>query len=427
MDFSQQSKKIIIPIPRPPIKALVFKGGGIKGIAYVGALRNLKEQNLLEELEWVAGSSAGAMVALFVALGYTQAEMEHELKAVNFEEFKDHEGSNSWWGKITGKFKNLKNLLWDKEGYYLGKKLHQWLHKLIKDKLQREDATFDDLHKEKIKHSHHRFKDLLVTVTNFDKKITETLGYKQKSSGKMPIADAVLASMSIPGVYRTRYIDPETQKMIWQPTSEQKKNKTLVRYVDGGVLSNYSMEVFSHSDYWPIGYYGLAKNKFINPSTLGLRVESMDTEEEAISYFWASPHQNPMASPTITEYISELFNNILSDNNKARYHGMQTIFIPINKNIGVTDFHLDEKTKDDLINSGEQATKNYINNYLKNAVYDLIVYKDQTAFNDDILIKQRLLANLDKLNNTTANDAEYKEALKLYFQSVAQTKEFLEG
>ena len=428
MDSSEEIKKIIIPIPQPSIKALVFNGGGIKGLAYAGALRVLDKQNLLKNIEWVVGTSAGAMFALMVALNYTPEEIEAEIKTVNFEEFKDHEGGNSLLGKIINPIKSLKTLLWDKEGYYLGKKLHQWVQKIVKQKLQTEHATFDDLHQKKAKQSvNYCFKDLLVTVTDFDKKIINTLGYGKKSTGRMRIADAVLASMSIPGVYRTRYIDPETQKMIWQPTAEQKKNKTLVRYVDGGVLSNYSIEVFTHPQYWPMGYYGLANNKSINPGVLGLRLDSMDTEAEAIRSFWASPNKTPAASPLITDYVKELFYNLISDNTKARFHSMQTIFIPISKTIGVTDFNINKKTKNDLINSGEKATKQYIDNYLKDAVYDFIVYKNHEELSEDYAIKKRLWNDLCKLNNPNKNEAEYRNSLEIYFQSVVRAKELVES
>ncbi len=51
------------------VKNLVFRGGGSKGLAYVGALDALDEQGVLGQITHVAGSSAGAMTATIVACG----------------------------------------------------------------------------------------------------------------------------------------------------------------------------------------------------------------------------------------------------------------------------------------------------------------------------------------------------------------------
>ena len=52
----------------PSYKNLVFKGGGVRGIAYVGALKYLYENGLTRSLERVAGTSAGAITAINVGV-----------------------------------------------------------------------------------------------------------------------------------------------------------------------------------------------------------------------------------------------------------------------------------------------------------------------------------------------------------------------
>ena len=56
-------------------KNLVFEGGGVKGIAYVGALEVLEKEGILQDVERVAGTSAGAMMAVLVGLRYSVAEV----------------------------------------------------------------------------------------------------------------------------------------------------------------------------------------------------------------------------------------------------------------------------------------------------------------------------------------------------------------
>ena len=52
----------------------VFSGGGIKGYGLVGALQELEERGFV--FHRTAGTSAGSIIAAFVAAGYTGKEME---------------------------------------------------------------------------------------------------------------------------------------------------------------------------------------------------------------------------------------------------------------------------------------------------------------------------------------------------------------
>ena len=63
----------IIHYPLTRVDA-VFEGGGCLGGAYVGALRCLRDKGYW--FERVAGSSAGAIIASLIAIGYTPEEFE---------------------------------------------------------------------------------------------------------------------------------------------------------------------------------------------------------------------------------------------------------------------------------------------------------------------------------------------------------------
>ena len=52
----------------------VFSGGGLKGFALVGAYEVLEEKGY--QFKRVAGTSAGAILASFIAAGYTAKEIE---------------------------------------------------------------------------------------------------------------------------------------------------------------------------------------------------------------------------------------------------------------------------------------------------------------------------------------------------------------
>lgn len=61
---------------------LVLSGGGAKGIAHIGLIKALEENNI--PIDYVAGTSMGAIVAAFYAMGYTPDEM---LKLIKSKEF----------------------------------------------------------------------------------------------------------------------------------------------------------------------------------------------------------------------------------------------------------------------------------------------------------------------------------------------------
>jgi predicted acylesterase/phospholipase RssA len=65
----------------------VFEGGGVKGIALVGALARSTTEEL--DIRGYAGSSAGAIVAAFANAGYNTTELEDLLKETNYMNFLD--------------------------------------------------------------------------------------------------------------------------------------------------------------------------------------------------------------------------------------------------------------------------------------------------------------------------------------------------
>lgn len=65
----------------------VFEGGGVKGIGLVGTVYEIK--NAGYEFENLAGTSAGAIVASLLAVGYKSEEIKRELERLNYNDFKD--------------------------------------------------------------------------------------------------------------------------------------------------------------------------------------------------------------------------------------------------------------------------------------------------------------------------------------------------
>ncbi len=58
-------------IPAIPPRTLVFSGGGVRVISFLGVLQVLHERNLLKQIQEFAGISAGSLVALMMSLNYS--------------------------------------------------------------------------------------------------------------------------------------------------------------------------------------------------------------------------------------------------------------------------------------------------------------------------------------------------------------------
>ncbi len=125
----------VSPLHGQPYTNLVFEGGGIRGIAYVGALEVLDETKILPGIERVAGTSAGAIAALTVSLGYKPTEIEKIIYDTKIQKFND--GKFFFIGGI--------NRMNQKYGWYRGEAFSKWLGEIIKAKTGNAEITFREL------------------------------------------------------------------------------------------------------------------------------------------------------------------------------------------------------------------------------------------------------------------------------------------
>jgi NTE family protein len=81
----------------------VFQGGGVKGIALVGALIEFGKRGWTDWIN-VAGTSAGSIIAAYIACGHDVADLEKLLRETPYAQFEDFGAG----GKLLGGGKNLK-------------------------------------------------------------------------------------------------------------------------------------------------------------------------------------------------------------------------------------------------------------------------------------------------------------------------------
>jgi len=212
---------------------VVLEGGGVKGIALVGALRELSAMHVVQR---VAGTSAGAIVAALLAAGYSVAELEREMRDLDSAVFQD--GPARHFGKVGAALAVLLH-----NGVYKGDALHTWIKERLAAKnvttfrqLRRQE-TGDDTGTAPYK--------LAVVVSDISRgrelRLPEdyhTLCGVDPDTAR--VADAVRASASIPFYFRP----------VKFRTGPSQGSQRLV-FVDGGLLSNFPIDLFDRSDRKP--------------------------------------------------------------------------------------------------------------------------------------------------------------------------------
>ena len=62
---------------------LVLSGGGAKGLTHIGIIRALEENNI--PIDYITGTSMGAIIGSLYAMGYSPDDMEELLKSEDFK------------------------------------------------------------------------------------------------------------------------------------------------------------------------------------------------------------------------------------------------------------------------------------------------------------------------------------------------------
>lgn len=266
------------------IKNLVFEGAGIRGLAYVGALKSLDEQGILENIEKVGGTSAGAITALLLSLGYTPEELETIISETKFQKFND--------GRFffIGGFYRTKNRF----GWYRGQKFTKWIGTLIAEKTGNSDINLAELHQL-------GYKDLYAAAICLNKQKLVILSHE--SYPKMKVKDAVRISMSIPLYYQAVFIDS-----IGQVYPKQNKNNTLNIMIDGGITGNFPIHIF---DEIKIDSEG-KEYRMANHETLGIRID----EDLQIKEDNSSKKLAPQTISNFGDYISAFYIMIIENLNR---------------------------------------------------------------------------------------------------------------
>lgn len=329
---------------------LVFEGGGVRGIAYVGAMEVLDQEGILKDIERVAGTSVGAMIAVLVGLGYSAEELGDILWNINFQNFLD----DSW-----GFVRDTKRLLND-YGWYKGDYFRDLMAGFIKEKTGDSETTFGQL--EALRAKGKPFKDIYLIGADLSTGYSKVFSAKHTSEVK--IADAARISMSIPLFF----------------AAIKGVNGDNHIYVDGGLLDNYAIKIFDQSglvkdknNIRRTEYYDRINQKMpqtksskpleyvYNKETLGFRLDA----KEDINLFLNHDDAPTTEIKSFFSYTKALVTTLIDFQNNVHLHSddwQRTVYIDT-LGINSIDFKISDTKKKQLVESGKKYTEDYLDWY----------------------------------------------------------------
>lgn len=205
----------------------VFRGGGVKGLALAGALCGFAEHPTKPVHTWknVAGASAGAIIACYLATGQTSDQMLELMKNTHFDSFADFPLRNKLLGGA--------NLIYS-HGMARGRAFERWFDDVL------EGATFANVRKPTTNGGAPAWSLKLIAVDVTTRALLvlpdDLVNYKwpKKSTlidpDEFKISRAARMSMSIPYFFKPIELE------------HKDGHKTLI--VDGGTLSNFPVWLF---------------------------------------------------------------------------------------------------------------------------------------------------------------------------------------
>jgi NTE family protein len=210
---------------------LVLEGGGVKGLGLVGTVRRLMRAGYT--FPRVAGTSAGSIVAAFLAAGASEAQLADIMGRLDYPRVPDRSAPRI---PALGEGVSLLRKAGAYRGAYVRKFVHDELANLgvttfadLRSRDPEADPNLDPFRRYR----------LVVMATDITHGRLLRLPWDYPllnlDPDEQPVADAVRASISIPLFFEpVRIRDGRTQE-----------ETTLV---DGGILSNFPIEIFDRTD-----------------------------------------------------------------------------------------------------------------------------------------------------------------------------------
>ncbi|MDF2700846.1 MAG: phospholipase [Haloplasmataceae bacterium] len=288
---------------------LVFEGGGILGISFVGAYKALTEKGY--EIENCAGVSAGSIFSALITSGYSADELIEIMEKTDFKMFLNKTKLSKLFllGKPLSLIKN--------KGIYNCDIIEKWIDNLLK---QKGISTFDNV----MINNESKLKIIVADVTN--RRIVvipdDLLEYGINPS-EFKISKAVMMSSSIP--------------LFYTPLKLTFRGKDAI-IVDGGLLSALPIWVFDKKSKLP---------------TFGIKIEDQCSNSS-------------IGKNGIFKYISDLVTASLNQDEMSYVREkdrVRIINLENDNTIHGTNFELNRKQIRYLYDSGYNSMKKFLENW----------------------------------------------------------------
>jgi predicted acylesterase/phospholipase RssA len=273
----------------PKYKNLVLSGGSTRGISEIGAVKKLIDDNLLDlkKLKAVAGTSAGSMFGLLIVLGFTVDEIWNFIYWLDMEKLVDPDF-----------FMFLK-----KCGVETGRIIYNFFEDILTKKTGIKHINFKQLYE---------ITKIHFTVVGSCLTTKKAVYYDHINTPNFKVSMAIRISIGMPGFFTPVVIN---------------NNK----YIDGGVINNYPMNLFA--------------DKLDETIGILIRNDYSTVYEYPEEYFMA----------VINLFLHQYFEKMVEK------YSENTISIEEKSdNRSIFNFSIDNETKIRLFDTGVEAAKKFI-------------------------------------------------------------------
>ena len=359
---------------------LVFEGGGAKGMVLVGAMQEFMEQE--HTYDRLLGTSAGAITATFLAADYSVQEL---LAALNekedgrsvfasfmgdpppFSEAEvDHSATLALLRRIDMKlvpnfledrvdetlvkalmkfFPNFFSFV-ERGGWYSAHKFVAWMtRKLDEGHFRGKPREFSQMTLAEFYAATERELSLVASDTTGERMLV----LNHRTAPHLPVVWAVRMSMSIPLIW------PEVE---WQAGWGKYRDKDVAghRLVDGGLLSNFPIELFLSDDPHITTVIGEKQSE----NVLGMLID------EALPVEGAPPptaesQDSVLKNLQLIQRFRRLVNTATGAHDKMviEAYEQRVVRLPA-QGYGTTEFDMSDARREALVKAGRQTTRDYL-------------------------------------------------------------------
>lgn len=218
---------------------ICFAGGGIKGVAHVGALKALEEENI--KFDFISGTSSGSIVAALYAIGYSSDEI--------YEIFKKYNKKINYF-ELKNIFKLIYGIIIKRKIIITGLNSGIKIEKLINQECSKKNVNNINQVNKKL---------LIPSVNLCNGKVVIFSSIKNRGSYSdkivyntdMNLGKAVRASCSYPGVFEPMPFEKEylidggiRENVPWKELKENGADKVISIVFQNEIVEKQKINIF---------------------------------------------------------------------------------------------------------------------------------------------------------------------------------------